>query len=106
MKIPARAPFTPSFHVPSRLMTLRRSSYVAVRSPEVPREATAGYVGLSSDAGNGLVNVDPERLEQALRNLLENALRHTPPGQAVRITASRSDGTAAFRVEDSGPGFP
>jgi two-component system OmpR family sensor kinase len=50
--------------------------------------------------------VDPIRLRQALSNLLDNAVRHTPPGGRVRVTASRADGAVVLDVEDTGPGFP
>ena len=40
------------------------------------------------------------------RALLENAIRHTPGGTAIRVTAGREDGRAVLAVEDSGPGIP
>ena len=49
---------------------------------------------------------DPHRLEQAVQNLASNALRHTPPGGAVRLGASRGDGKVALTVSDSGVGIP
>jgi two-component system, OmpR family, sensor kinase len=47
---------------------------------------------------------DPVRLEQALGNLVDNALRHGCG--PVRLEAAREDGRLAFRVRDHGPGFP
>jgi heavy metal sensor kinase len=52
------------------------------------------------------VSLDPLRIRQALDNLLDNALRHTPPGGVIRIGVSRDDGTIRLVVEDSGSGFP
>lgn len=49
---------------------------------------------------------DPHRLEQALQNLAANALRHTPPGGAVRLNASREDGRVKITVTDNGVGIP
>ena len=40
------------------------------------------------------------------RALVENALRHTPPGTTVRIHTSRDNGRATLAVEDDGPGIP
>jgi signal transduction histidine kinase len=40
------------------------------------------------------------------RVLVENALRHTPPGTPIEITVSRRDGSAELQVLDRGPGIP
>jgi two-component system OmpR family sensor kinase len=47
---------------------------------------------------------DRERTVQIVRILLDNALRHTPEGTAVTVTASRENGAARLAVADSGPG--
>jgi two-component system, OmpR family, sensor kinase len=48
-----------------------------------------------------------DELHRLTINLLENALRHTPPGTAIRLTvATRTDGSAELSVEDDGPGVP
>lgn len=49
---------------------------------------------------------DPHRLGQVLGNLLENALRHTPPGGRVSIEARGHDGTVTLSVADTGEGIP
>ena len=52
-----------------------------------------------------LVRGDPVLLEQALVNLLENAITHGGPGSRVRVmTAPPDDGFVRLTVEDSGPG--
>jgi two-component system, OmpR family, sensor histidine kinase BaeS len=52
--------------------------------------------------------MDPERMGQVLGNLLDNALRHTPPGGTVTITATSSPrtGDLELSVEDTGDGIP
>ena len=50
--------------------------------------------------------VDPVRIGQALGNLLDNALRHTPPGGRVTVEVARADGALSFEVRDTGEGFP
>ncbi len=55
------------------------------------------------------VRADPERSEQALANLLKNALRHTPMGGEVVLTLTIATGKelqggALVRVSDTGPG--
>lgn len=49
---------------------------------------------------------DERRLEQVLVNLLDNALRHTPPGGTVTLSLDREDGWARLRVADTGEGIP
>jgi signal transduction histidine kinase len=47
---------------------------------------------------------DRLRLEQALGNLVDNALRHG--GDRVELAASAADGRCLLHVRDDGPGFP
>jgi two-component system OmpR family sensor kinase len=49
---------------------------------------------------------DRERVAQIMRILLDNALRHTPEGTDVTVSAQRYNGAAELRVADSGPGLP
>jgi signal transduction histidine kinase len=49
---------------------------------------------------------DELRVQQIVRALVENALRHTPPGTAVEVAASSRDGRASVSVRDDGPGVP
>jgi signal transduction histidine kinase len=49
---------------------------------------------------------DANRLEQAIQNLAANAVRHTPEGGRIRLTADRVPGGVRLGVEDSGPGIP
>jgi K+-sensing histidine kinase KdpD len=51
-------------------------------------------------------HVDPVLVEQALVDLLENAARHTPAGNAVDVAARRVGDDAVFEVFDRGPGVP
>ena len=48
---------------------------------------------------------DPERVAQIMRILLDNALRHTPEGTKVTVSADRHNGAAELTVADSGPGI-
>jgi two-component system OmpR family sensor kinase len=51
------------------------------------------------------LDCDPERVAQVLRILLDNALRHTPPGTGVRVSAARANGHVRLEVSDGGLGI-
>jgi signal transduction histidine kinase len=55
--------------------------------------------------GIPLVTMDRGRVLQALENLLDNALKFTPPGGRVSVDARRRDGSVAISVSDTGPGI-
>lgn len=52
------------------------------------------------------VAVDADRIEQALGNLLNNAVTYTPPGGTVSLSASAADGCVVLTVADTGVGIP
>ncbi|MFO0584108.1 MAG: sensor histidine kinase KdpD [Anaeromyxobacter sp.] len=52
-----------------------------------------------------LVKLDPVLVEQLLVNLLENALKYTPPGSPIELSARREGGTLVVDVADRGPGI-
>jgi signal transduction histidine kinase len=73
------------------------------------RELEARNIRLTQrvDPGAEHVDGDPDRLEQALQNLAANALRHTPDGGEISVTASARDGEhLTIAVRDTGPGIP
>jgi signal transduction histidine kinase len=52
------------------------------------------------------VLADPDRIAQVLDNLLDNAIRYSPPDGEVTVTISREADQVACRVADAGPGIP
>jgi signal transduction histidine kinase len=52
------------------------------------------------------VNADEDRLVEVLANLLDNALRYTPPGGTVTVSAAQEASQIVTRVRDTGPGIP
>jgi two-component system sensor histidine kinase KdpD len=52
------------------------------------------------------VRVDAGLLERVVANLVENALRHSPAGQVVRVAASAHADRVQLRIVDHGPGIP
>jgi two-component system sensor histidine kinase KdpD len=53
-----------------------------------------------------LVPMDDVLIEQALFNVLENAVKHTPPDSAIRIIATATLGRLTIEIADHGPGLP
>lgn len=90
---------------------LRRGVQVVQRTDTRLVEAVEG--GLASiDHGSHTVRLDVQdatcrldrpKVERIIENLALNAVRHTPPGTLVRISAKQTD-DLVLRVEDDGPG--
>lgn len=55
--------------------------------------------------GSGMAQADQMRLRQVLLIVLDNALRHTPPGGSISISGCVSNATAELRVSDTGSGI-
>ncbi len=53
-----------------------------------------------------LVAIDDVLIEQVFVNLLENAIKYTPPDSAIRILVSATDQSVTVEVADHGPGLP
>jgi signal transduction histidine kinase len=70
-------------------------------------EASAAGVALGAVAGEHLpeVSVDRERIELVLSNLVANAIRHTPAGGSIEVTAVEGEGSVRFEVKDTGGGI-
>lgn len=52
------------------------------------------------------VQADPGLLEEALSNLIDNALKYTPEGGCVTVRVAAGDGVVVLSVADDGPGIP
>jgi len=81
---------------------LVRAAVTAVR----PRYAMNGVI-LTEKIASDLcdIDADPERIGQVLGNLLDNALRHTPPGGSVIVIAGHHADGVRFTVADTGEGI-
>lgn len=51
-------------------------------------------------------HADPERVHQVVRNLLDNAIRHSPAGGKIMLAATRRSDGVTIEVSDEGPGIP
>ena len=104
-----------------RLLILARADRGRLRAALVPtdlgalvrdacsvleRRAHEASVTLALDVPDHLdARVDPVLLRQAVANLVDNALTHSPPGGRVDVTVSSTTPGAAVEVRDSGAGF-
>ena len=78
----------------------------AALSAAAPRADGAGVLLLAAaDAAAPPGLVDPERLGQVLGNLLDNAIRHTPPGGTVTVSAAADGAGLRLAVADTGEGI-
>ena len=58
------------------------------------------------DVHPAIVEAARDELHRLAINLLENALRHTPPGTSIRVWTGITEGQVTLIVEDDGPGVP
>lgn len=70
--------------------------------------ATEGGIRLTAEVDRPvpLVDVDPVRIGEVLSNLLSNALRHTPAGGEVKVSATARESGVEVAVRDTGSGIP
>lgn len=82
-------------------------SYVVDRAVTqyVPKAAEKGIV-LTAVSTEGKAVFDPKWTEEALCNLLDNAVKYTPSGGAVTVTVKNYEMFSAICVTDTGPGIP
>ena len=100
-------------------MTRLASGTLAVKREWIPIEELVGSaltrlenrldgrpVRTDLPANLPLVSVDPVLTEQVFVNLIENALKYTPPGSPLEISARAEQGNIFLDVADRGPGLP
>jgi signal transduction histidine kinase len=91
------------------LRTVQPAALVRAAVDSVTEAYEAKDVRLVTHLAAGLteLSLDPERIGQALGNLLDNALRHTPAGGTVSVSAAtRRTGGVSLSVADTGEGIP
>ncbi|HPC46456.1 MAG TPA: ATP-binding protein [Deltaproteobacteria bacterium] len=88
-----------------------------VRALQVGAREKGVTIEFRDDGGVDMLYIDPMRFEQALTNLVDNALKHAPPGSTVRVGLGRAScgeeplrmllnqDVAVVSVEDEGPGI-
>ncbi|HET9540004.1 MAG TPA: HAMP domain-containing sensor histidine kinase [Candidatus Limnocylindria bacterium] len=87
---------------PTDLAELLAESVAAFRA-----KADAASVALSSSVDDDLpvLELDQSRLRQVIGNLLDNAVRLTPPGGSVKVHCATAGAAVLIEVQDTGPGI-
>ncbi len=109
-------------HSANQLLTLARadsSANLSAKNQAVDLQAIVGEVvarffdralqsniDLGVDAHSVSVFADPSLLDDLLSNLVDNALKYTPAGGSVTVSAGRNNGRPYLAVEDTGSGIP
>lgn len=86
-------------------LDLREVAQVAVANFGPPAESIGVQLDLEMDAIEAVVVGDRDRLGQIVRNLLGNALRHTPPGGSIIVRVEQSERQVRLIVKDTGSGI-
>lgn len=81
-------------------------SVLADAAEEARLHAPTVDITLTVEPDTLVADGDPERVHQVVANLLENAVRHSPPGTGVAVAARLHDGHVRIEVSDQGPGIP
>jgi len=88
----------------TRQFDLAELTHAAIRAA-ASSAATREVQITSSGPGKLHVIGDPDRIRQAIDNLLTNAVRHSPPGATVTLAHQLDGECATLTVTDQGPGF-
>ncbi|MGB7951381.1 MAG: HAMP domain-containing sensor histidine kinase, partial [Candidatus Binatia bacterium] len=75
---------------------------------EITPLVEAKGIQLETEVADGIptLKLDRERILQALRNLIGNAVKFTPKAGRVKVSARSLDGKVEVSVSDTGPGIP
>ena len=95
----------------------RKARFTTINLTEIYTSLADVYASVAEDAGQALVREfdprgesmiagDKNLLTQMYANLIENAIRHCPPGTVIRLAIETTEGSVVTRVEDNGPGIP
>jgi signal transduction histidine kinase len=73
---------------------------------ELGAHASAQNISISVEGSSAHIYADADRIRQVLVNLLDNAIRYSPPGKTVTVSVATLPGIVTVSVQDHGPGIP
>jgi len=88
-----------------RVVAVERIFAAVARRFEHDAAIAKATIRTSVDGSVDQIVADPDRLDQAISNLVANALRHTPPGGTIDLEATAVNGGCQLKVIDSGGGI-
>ena len=97
--------------VESKTLNLNLSQ---VRIPQLIEKTTSAYQSraresgvtiVTDDVSDSMIRIDELRISQALGRLIDNAIKFSPAGANVQVSARQSKGALSIYVQDSGPGM-
>jgi signal transduction histidine kinase len=93
--------------IPLKLTACRVAEYLEMVSIALSAQAASKQITVEQDIPADLpqVQADPARLRQVLTNLVSNAIKYTPDGGRVRLSARSDDGRVLVQVADTGIGI-
>ncbi|NPV84412.1 MAG: PAS domain-containing protein [Anaerolineae bacterium] len=94
-----RVPLERTLTFPSQLI------HSAIERMQLQAERAAIKLHTDCDTELPAIYVDPQRLEQVMINLLHNAIKFTPPGGEIKLSAYQEANNIVFYVKDSGVGI-
>jgi len=68
--------------------------------------ALQSNIDLGIDVKPASIVADPALIDDLLSNLVDNALKYTPPGGSVTVSVGKTNGKPLLAIEDTGPGIP
>lgn len=89
-----------------RLERLSLDALVAESVQQFVEEALKKNIDIGFDLQPTQVAGDRFLLRDMIDNLVDNAIRYSPPGSVVTVSCRQADGHGTLTVEDSGPGIP
>jgi two-component system sensor histidine kinase TctE len=96
----------PAVNIAARKHSVDLSVTVAEIAARFFDRALKANIDLGVDVKPVTVFADPSLLDDLLSNLVDNALKYTPPGGSVTVGAGELNGRPYLAVEDTGPGIP